>query len=589
MTRAFRIKYFILLVLLQSLVLNCSLTSLHLRKPSLTERSSYNRQKLCAKIDCNISGQSTAYLYYINAKKNEFLGHNQKAAEEMERAILFDNQSVFLRLKLAGLYFRLANPNKCLEQLKIIVEEIDSGYFPAYLLTARVYLALNKKREVIHTLEILLAKDPTQMEAYLILGGIYIKDKDYKRAENIYQRMILNRSGSSIGYYKLGYLNIVRDNLEAAEKYLLKAFQLDPTEGKIVLALQYVYEVKKDFHMAIQLTLEAMKYDYHNPKYILNLANYYHNIGDVATSRAYVHQLIDVNPEHLDNLLRLGNSYYLKGKYTEAREIFLKLKSFFPKNRRVDFYLGRSYQAQGKLAEAEKHYKMVSRQNSLYPIAVILLSMVYQKMDRKEEAVQVLKEALTTYPNNQDLYEALSTRYEKNQMTEKAVEVINDALNKFPKSEQLLYSLALLYEKQQKKAKSMEIMQNILQINPDNPYALNYIGYTYAEQGENLELAEKMLLRALSVKPDDAYILDSLGWVYYRKGEYKRALLLLLKAVQKAPLEGIIIVHLADIYLKMGELPEAQRYFRQALKTKLDEKIRAAVIKKLSQFSSGEP
>ena len=81
----------------------------------------------------------------------------------------------------------------------------------------------------------------------------------------------------------------------------------------------------------------------------------------------------------------------------------------------------------------------------------------------------------------------------------------------------MLYQLGVSYGTAKRADKALEYMRMTLEKNPDNPHALNYIGYTWAERGENLDEAERMILRALDQRPNDGYITDSLGWVYYMR------------------------------------------------------------------------
>ncbi|MFM8718500.1 MAG: tetratricopeptide repeat protein, partial [Chthoniobacterales bacterium] len=56
------------------------------------------------------------------------------------------------------------------------------------------------------------------------------------------------------------------------------------------------------------------------------------------------------------------------------------------------------------------------------------------------------------------------------------------------------------------------------------PPALNYLGYMWAEKGQNLAEAEQFIRRALEQEPDNAAYLDSLGWVLYQQARYQEAL-----------------------------------------------------------------
>jgi len=94
---------------------------------------------------------------------------------------------------------------------------------------------------------------------------------------------------------------------------------------------------------------------------------------------------------------------------------------------------------------------------------------------------------------------------------------------------------------------------------------LNYIGYTYAEQGIRLEEAMDLIQRALKVKPDSGYIIDSLGWVYYQKGLYEEALKYLLEAAKLVPNDPTIIEHLGDVYFKKRMYEKSLEEYEKAL------------------------
>ena len=95
-------------------------------------------------------------------------------------------------------------------------------------------------------------------------------------------------------------------------------------------------------------------------------------------------------------------------------------------------------------------------------------------------------------------------------------------------------------------------MQKAIELNPNYAAALNYLGYTYAEMGVELDRAEALINRALELEPNDGFFIDSLGWVYYQKGDYPRAIEQLERAVHLVVDDPVIIEHLGDAYLKDG-------------------------------------
>ena len=108
-------------------------------------------------------------------------------------------------------------------------------------------------------------------------------------------------------------------------------------------------------------------------------------------------------------------------------------------------------------------------------------------------------------------------------------------------------------------------MQRAIELNPDNAPALNYLGYTYAEQGVRLDEAETLIRRALAISPHDGFYVDSLGWVYYQRGDYDKAIEYLERAVALAADDPTIAEHLGDAYKKAGRTSDALRIYRDAL------------------------
>ena len=87
---------------------------------------------------------------------------------------------------------------------------------------------------------------------------------------------------------------------------------------------------------------------------------------------------------------------------------------------------------------------------------------------------------------------------------------------------------------------------------------LNYLGYSWIDQGINLDEGMKMIKRAVEQRPDDGYIVDSLGWAYFRIGNYEEAVKNLERAIELKPEDPTINDHLGDAYWRVGRMLEAK-------------------------------
>lgn len=108
--------------------------------------------------------------------------------------------------------------------------------------------------------------------------------------------------------------------------------------------------------------------------------------------------------------------------------------------------------------------------------------------------------------------------------------------------------------------------ESCLQVDGNYAAALNFMGYMWAERGENLAQAEQYIRRALAQEPDNPAFLDSLGWVCHQQGRYYEALAPLERAVQlSAAPDPTIEEHLGDVLEKLGRRSDAIKAWERAV------------------------
>ena len=95
-------------------------------------------------------------------------------------------------------------------------------------------------------------------------------------------------------------------------------------------------------------------------------------------------------------------------------------------------------------------------------------------------------------------------------------------------------------------------LKKALELYPDQPHVLNYLGYSWVDQGVNLDDGMKMIRRAVEQRPDDGYIVDSLGWAHFRLGNFEEATKHLERAVELKPEDPTINDHLGDATGRSG-------------------------------------
>jgi len=117
--------------------------------------------------------------------------------------------------------------------------------------------------------------------------------------------------------------------------------------------------------------------------------------------------------------------------------------------------------------------------------------------------------------------------------------------------------------------------EKAIALEPDNAEALNYLGYMWAEQKENLPRARALIEKALKLEPENDAFLDSMGWVMFQQGDAKGALGYLLKAVAKLEEpDATVYDHLGDVYAALKEMDKAREAWAKSVAAELDVKVK---------------
>ena len=115
-------------------------------------------------------------------------------------------------------------------------------------------------------------------------------------------------------------------------------------------------------------------------------------------------------------------------------------------------------------------------------------------------------------------------------------------------------------------------MKKVLELNPNHIQGLNYLAYTWAEKGENMDQAEALARRALKLEPKDGYVMDTLGWILFKEGQLDESIKILEGAYKSQPAVGIIAEHLGDVYYKKTLTDRALKMYNKALNLETDPK-----------------
>ena len=219
--------------------------------------------------------------------------------------------------------------------------------------------------------------------------------------------------------------------------------------------------------------------------------------------------------------------------------------------------------------DAIKAYSKIDKESPLGWRARLRIARNLQRLSRNDEAVSILSEMIKEKPKRIDSLVALGDIYRSEKQWLKAIKNYNFALkriNEFSSNHwSLFYYRGIAFERSKQWASAEPSFLKALELKPDQPLVMNYLAYSWVEQGVNLEKARIMIEKAVSLRPRDGYIVDSLGWVLFRLGDFNGAVKALERAILLQPDDPIINMHLGDAYWKVKRFREARFQWERAL------------------------
>jgi tetratricopeptide (TPR) repeat protein len=243
------------------------------------------------------------------------------------------------------------------------------------------------------------------------------------------------------------------------------------------------------------------------------------------------------------------------------------------------------YEALKKPELAIKTYERVPANSPLQRNAQIQRALNLDTLDRTDEAKVVLDKLIADDPSDVEAIVALGNIQRARKQFADCGDTYSKAVATITKPERpnwvLYYFRGICYERSKQWPKAEVDMKTALELFPEQPLVLNYLGYSWIDQGINLDEGMRMIQRAVEQRADDGYIVDSLGWAYYRIGNYEEATKHMERAVELKPEDPTINDHLGDVYWKVGRVLEARFQWSHARDLKPDPEDLARIEEKL--------
>ncbi|CAI3220270.1 tetratricopeptide repeat protein [Desulfovibrio legallii] len=409
-----------------------------------------------------------------------------------------------------------------------------------------------------------LKKHPKSLDARLELALLLVKDKQFTEAGELLDAIPEQQRTPLVDYYHARAL-LGMDRPDAAVPYLQKAVKKAPDFVEALAELAFVYEQRGNLPAARAAYEKLLKLDFSPQDVLLRLIHISLRLNQPERALKYMRQGPDTPPFRLTVASMLMDSRH----YLQAERLLKQLAA--QGNAPDEVYLllaDLTYAQRRELDVALAWLDHIPAKSKAAGRATLLRAQLQAEAGQNEAALATVRARRKT-ADAPELCDAEIRLLARLKRMPEALLAAKTGAALWPDQAELAFLLGSVLDESGDKKAAMEIMEKVIALQPDNFQALNYVGYTLAEQGRDLDRALQLLGRADELSPNQSYIIDSLAWALFKSGRLEEALTQIRRAVKLGErIDPSIWEHYGDIAARLGLKDEARTAYSKALELK---------------------
>jgi len=525
---------------------------------------------------------SCSYFYFLWGTHAESNKKYSEAQEAYEKALICDPDADYVLRKLPVLLIKMEKLQAAAQWLREAVKK-NPNDIDSQLLLARLDVNSGNIDEAIQIYEKILELAPDNSTVRLRLGYLYSQQGRYQEGEKTIKFLLTKDPDSYFALLYLARLAIQSGDFNTASTLYEEILSLNWSQD-LVYEMTEFYGMREQYQRVEELYASILKKEPENER--------------AALGRVHALLLAGQDKEALLELARIRTfSNKLTNIDLISSRVFIRTKNFDKANALLEKILAKKESSaarymlaviryeNSKLVAALAHLRKITHDDEEFENSIVLQTKILSDLKRTPEAISLVKKIIDNPNRRQPLYyNLLAGIYVTQDQLAIGHEILKKGVELYPDNVQLLFEYGLLLEQEGKQNEAITSMEKVLKLQPDHVEALNYLGYTWADNNIHLEKALAYIKKAIALKPDNGYILDSLGWVYFRMGELEKARIALEHALTLEPKDPYIHEHMGDIYQSTGQKEKARETYRQALEMFKDRKMKEKMQKKIDEI-----
>ena len=413
-------------------------------------------------------------------------------------------------------------------------------------------------------------RDPNDSRISFALGQIYRIKGNNEEAEKEFQKTLVLNPNSVEAMIQLAVVWDENEHTDKAVELLKKAMKIDPTHLGGVRTLGRMLEKEKEYSEVEIIFKSFIDKSPSEPAVRKDLANFYFRRNQWAAAELQYREMVRSGFRSMGILEGLGLSLLHQNQAERALVVFDAALKQYPSESILLLHKIQALIELKRYNEAATGLELfLSKEEGASPNLWRQLGMLQYQQGKATAAVSSFRQAYEQDPEDPEAAYFWGTASALNDNNEEALRAFRVVLRLKPDHEGAAFQMGVVLEKMGDTKGAVTAFRDVIRLNPENGDAYNYIGYTYAESGNNLDEAEALVRRALALAPKNSAYMDSLGWIQFQRAHYAEAVKSLEQAILWAEESGsedaVLYDHLGSAQYLSGNPEEARIQWQRAL------------------------
>ena len=257
-------------------------------------------------------------------------------------------------------------------------------------------------------------------------------------------------------------------------------------------------------------------------------------------------------------------AHHRAGQFDEAAALYAQVIAAMPEHSDAWQLSGAVCMQQKKYTEAVERMERAVSLGAAHPVVLSNLGAAYRAIDRNEEAIRCLTQAVERDPTLADAWNNLGNAYKGVERFDEAFDAYTRALNLRPEHTDAHDNLARLHQTRGETQQAMHHYQKTLQLKPLNPRSWNNYGTLLLDQGATPE-ALKAFDTAISQRADYSRAWNNRGTALRALGKPTEAEAAFRRAVEIEPGLTQALNNLGEAIGVQGRSDEAMTILREVI------------------------